>query len=316
MGRFKIVFILALLLFVILELFISFKKATPASEKRVEKKVVSVSTFFIYDIVRHLAEDSVKVVNILPFGTDPHSFEPTPKLMANLEKSSLIIISGAGLEPWVDSMHFAQEKVLDISQFVKLRELGSDEFDYHEHHDDQCAHSKIDPHYWLDFSNMRIATKKITEALIELRPEYKGFYLQNEERYLRMLQRLQKSYARYLKNCSVDTIIVNHNAIGYLAEQYNFHVEPLSGLSPEANPTPEDMKRIFRQIKEHGADTIFFENFISDKAMRTIANDAHVKLDFLEPLGNITADEAEANVTYEDIMYKNLEKLSKALECN
>ena len=35
----------------------------------------------------------------------------------------------------------------------------------------------------------------------------------------------------------------------------------------------------------------------------------------LQPLGNITADEAKANLSYEDIMRKNLQKISQALEC-
>ena len=315
MRKFKIVAVVLILFLGLLELFVSNGSKQSNSATQAKKDIVSVSTFFIYDITKHLAGNSVELVNILPFGVDPHSFEPTPKLMASLEKSSLLIISGAGLEPWIDSMKLSS-KILDLSHFVKLRELGADEFEHHKHHDAQCAHNNIDPHYWLDFSNMKIATLKIRDALVELKPDYKGYYIDNANKYLSMLEKLEKSYNRYLQSCQSDTIILNHNAIGYLAQNYNFHAESLSGLSPEANPTPSDMKRIFQKIKENGVTTIFFENFVSDKAMRTIAEDAHVKIDFLEPLGNITADEAKANVTYEDIMYKNLKKLSKALSCN
>jgi len=311
MQKFKILFLLLALFLVVLELFLS----KDTQKKLPEKSIVSVSTFFLYDISQHLAGETLEIVNILPFGTDPHSFEPTPRLMANLERSSLLIISGAGLEPWIDAMKIKSE-TLDISSFVQLRELDSDEFEHHEHHDEQCAHSNIDPHYWLDFANMKIATQKIRDAFIKLKPEYEGFYIDNANKYLIMLQKLEQSYEKKIQNCSVNTVILNHNAIGYLAKKYSFNVESLSGLSPEANPTPTDMKRIFQKIKENGVSTIFFENFVSDKAMRTIANDANVKIDFLEPLGNITADEAEVNATYEDIMYKNLEKLSKALSCN
>ena len=312
MKKFKIVFLLLVLTLVVLGFFVSKDKNVEVVET---KKIVSVSTFFIYDIAKHIAGNTLKIVNILPFGTDPHSFEPTPKLMASIEKSALVIYSGAGLEPWIDAIKF-KSKAIDLSKHVKLRELGSDEFEFHAHHDEQCAHSKIDPHYWLDFQNMQIATNVITEEFIKLEPKYKGFYLENRDKYIKMLQKLEKSYKRYLSACKVNTVILNHNAIGYLANKYGFHAESLSGLSPEANPTPDDMKRIFRIIKEHGASTIFFENFVSNKAMQTIAHDAKVKIDFLEPLGNITADEAKENITYEDIMYKNLEKLSKALVCH
>ena len=311
MKKFKIVLVILVSILALLMVF-----APKTSSKNIaSKKIVTVSTFFIYDITKHIAKNTVDIVNILPFGTDPHSFEPTPKLMASIEKSSLVILSGAGLEPWVDAIEF-KVKSVDISKYVKLRELGEHEFEFHAHHDEQCAHTKIDPHYWLDFSNMIIATDVITEELIELEPKNRGFYLDNRDKYLKVLKKLEKSYKRYLSSCNLDTVILNHNAISYLAENYGFHAESLSGLSPEANPTPADIKRVFKSIKEHGASTIFFENFVSSKMMQTIAKDANVKIDSIEPLGNITADEAKANTTYEDIMYKNLEKLSKALVCN
>jgi len=49
--------------------------------------------------------------------------------------------------------------------------------------------------------------------------------------------------------------------------------------------------------------------------IKTIANDAKIKFELFEPLGNITADEANAGATYEDIMKKNLKKLTEALQC-
>ena len=67
--------------------------------------------------------------------------------MAAIEKSDLVIYSGAGLEPWTQGFHF-KSKVIDMSKNVKLRELKTNEFEHHEHHDAQCAHSSIDPHYW------------------------------------------------------------------------------------------------------------------------------------------------------------------------
>ena len=60
---------------------------------------------------------------------------------------------------------------------------------------------------------------------------------------------------------------------------------------------------------------IFFESFVSDKVMKSIAKDLAVRVDVLQPLGNITADEAKKHLTYEDIMRGNLVKLHKALEC-
>ena len=130
-----------------------------------------------------------------------------------------------------------------------------------------------------------------------------------------MLNRLDSQYKSKISECKLDTIIVNHNAFSYLSHNYGFHVEALSGLSPEAQPSAKNMIKLIEHIKEHNISTIFFESFVSDKAIKSIAHDAKVSVDVLQPLGNITANEAEKNLSYEDIMKINLEKISKVLEC-
>ena len=281
----------------------------------VQKPIVSVTTFALYDIVKHIAADTVEIVNILPFGVDPHSFEPTPQLMAKIEKSALVIYSGAGLEPWVDGFHF-KSRAIDMSHYVQLRELADNEHATHEHHHDAShVHNTVDPHYWLDFNNMKTATKVITKALIAILPQHKVLYEQNEKKYIQMLNKLDSEYKQRLSSCKASSVVVSHNALGYLARNYGFHVESLTGLSPEAQPSAKDVTRIMHDIKKEGVTTIFFEHFVNDKVIKSIATDTHINIDVFQPLGNITKDEAEAGLTYEDIMKRNLDKLSKALLC-
>ena len=311
MKNFKIIALVLVVGLALLQLFMFNENVI----EKPTKPTISVSTFSLYDVTKHIAQDSVEIVNILPFGVDPHSFEPTPKLMAAIEKSALVIYSGAGLEPWIEAIEF-KNRVVNMSQYVKLRDLGDDEFEFHHHHDEQCAHNRLDPHYWLDFSNMRQAALLITQELIKIVPKNRDVYLKNRDKYLYMLEKLDENYSKYLSNCKIDTVILNHNSIGYLATKYNFHAESLSGLSPEANPTASDIKRVFQEIEADGVHTIFYENFVSNKVIQTIAKDANVDVEVFQSLGNITADEARANATYEDLMYLNLKKLSKALMCN
>ena len=85
--------------------------------------------------------------------------------------------------------------------------------------------------------------------------------------------------------------------------------------APEAEPSAKTMIELIKHIKEHKVGTVFFESFASDRAIKSIAKEAKVKVDMLQPLGNITADEAKANLSYEDIMRQNLQKIAQALEC-
>lgn len=310
MKIFKIIAVLLVLVFILLELFVF----NSNEENKEKKPVVSVSTFSLYDITHHIVGDSVELVNILPFGVDPHSFELTPKIMAKIEKSALVFYSGAGLEPWVEKISFNVAPV-NMSFYVKLRELGSDEFEFHKHHDKQCAHNTLDPHYWLDFQNMKKMTAVITKELIRILPANKEIYEANREAYMKMLDSLDAKYKAELASCKLRHVIINHNSLGYLAHRYGFHAESLSGLSPEADPTSTDIKRVLQEIKEDGVSTVFYESFVNSKVMKSISEDSHVEIEVLQPLGNITADEARAGATYESLMLQNLEKLSKAMIC-
>jgi len=303
----NVVFILVLIALIF---WIMTKDENTKQNKISNKPTVSLSTFSLYDIARHVGGDSVNLVMILPFGVDPHSFEPTPKLMAKIFKSSLVVYSGAGLEPWTEGFDF-QGRVIDMSKKVKLKKLGS----HHHHEHTKHKLGSYDPHYWLDISNMIIATNVITDELIKILPQNKELYLKNKDKYIESLKKLDADYKTKLSTCQGNTIIVNHNAFSYMADNYHFNVEALSGLSPEAEPSAKKMIELVNDVREHNISVVFFESFVSDKAIKSIAKEAKVSVGVLQPLGNITADEAKKHLSFEDIMRENLQKISEALRC-
>ncbi|WP_455757283.1 metal ABC transporter substrate-binding protein [Sulfurimonas sp.] len=284
------------------------------SEEKVLKPIVVLSTFSLYDIAKHIAADSFDLVMLLPVGVDAHSYEPTPKMMEKLNKSPLVIYSGAGLESWTKNLEL-KNRVVDMSKYIQLRELESNEYHIHEHHDKQCTHEKIDPHYWLNIDNMRRATDIITQEFIDLEYSSKEKFLKNRDSYLAMLNRLDKIYKEELSSCYLDTMIVNHNAFSYLSHKYGFNLKSLSGFSPNKKVAPKDIIRISNEIKMHKVSTVFYEDFASNETIKSLAQEAKVEVDTLQPLANITKEDLEKNYTYEDIMENNLIKISKALIC-
>lgn len=291
-----------------------FNQKNNTKEEDLDKKIiVSVSSFALYDITRSIAKDSLHVFSILPFGVDPHSYEPTPKTMANIEKSALVIYSGSGLEPWIHNYTF-KKKVLDISKFVHLRKLTKEE--EHEHHHIGEHESGIDPHYWLSIENMKIATNAITKELKTLKPENELLYAKRQKHYLKDLDSLAEQYRHSLRDCKRQSIVVSHNAYGYLSEEFGFKVISLNGLSPEAHTDAKNIQKIIETIKKQNISLLFSESFANTKTMHAIANEESLKVDTLDALGNITADEMKRHLSYKDIMQINLHKITKALECN
>jgi len=301
-------YILFFLTIIIIAVFLTNQK----KEIKISEKLIVVSTFSTYDIVKTISNGSLKIVNILPFGVDAHTYAPSPAKMVQIEKASLLIYSGAGLEPWTKGFIFSK-RVLNLSKYVDLKELDESS----NHHDVHHVHlNSLDPHYWLDVENMKKATNIITEKLIKISPKNKTEYLQRRDKYLIMLKNLDNKYKISLLQCKQTNLIVNHNAFNYLADKYNFNVESLSGLSPDSLPSAKSIINLIEIVKKYNISTIFFENFVSDVSIRAIAEEAKISVDVLQTLGNITANEFERNVTYEIMMLENLEKISKALSCH
>jgi len=274
-----------------------------------KKRTVALSTFSLYDITKHIVDDTAKVTMILPFGVDAHSYEPSPKQVAELHDSDLVIYSGAGLEPWCKNFEFTN-KAIDMSRYIELIRFDANSVHEHKHKD-----SGADPHYWLSIENMIKATKVIKTELIRLIPINKELYEKNTLSYINMLKKLDKDYKKRLSECKLDTIIVNHNAYSYLSSSYSFNIEALNGLSPDAQTNAKNMINLIEDIKKHNVSTIFYESFSSDKAIKSIAKETNINVESLHPLSNITSDEAMKQLSYESIMRNNLEKISKALEC-
>jgi len=284
------------------------------------KKVVSLSTFTLYDIAQHIAEDTLELVRIIPSGVDIHAYEPTPNIMAKVEKSNLLIYNGAQLEPWLGSFNF-KHKAIEIADYISLKHVNNvneDEHEghgHHEHHGNACSHSQFDPHFWFDVENMKDTAEIITYEFIRLEPNNKALYIDNKKKYLKMLDKLDGIYKEKLKTCTLNTIITNHNAFSYLSDKYGFKVSSLKGLSPDSEPSPKDVIRIIDAIEKLQAPIIFFEDFSSNKSMQELANRANIKIDSLHTLGNTTKKDAEQSLTYEDIMLQNLTKIQEALVC-
>ena len=296
------------------------------SKKETNKPLIVVSTFSLYDVLTHLARDRAEVVMIVPFGVDVHAYEPTPKDMIRIEKSDLFVFSGAGLEPWTDAFGHYKHGI-DMSRHVFLLENDTHQNEdptedtKNEMNDDpgytaHAHHGTVDPHYWLDIDNMLKITDKLEEVLLDLLEKDAADDIHaHAVIYRKGLQILDGLFQKRLASCRLDTIVVSHNAFGYLAKRYGFDVAALSGLSPDAMPSAKTMAKIADLVQAKKLNTVFYESFVSDQLIQSIAKESGARVEVLQPLANITAEEAEQFQDYKLLMNINLQKLRNALEC-
>jgi len=257
---------------------------------------VSVTIYPVYDIVKNIGGDKISLNQIIPFGREPHSFEPTPKDVMKISNSQLFIYTGTHLDEWaVGLTNFSKDsdKFLKLSESVKI--------------------VNGDPHFWLSIKNMEIVAKKIAERVEKLDPKNRNYYQTNLENYLKRLEKLHNDFKSELSRCEKDSIIINHDAFKYLARDYNFKTYAVMGLSPDDKPSAKALAEIVDIVKSNSISTLFFEELASSSVMDTIAKETGVKVSSLSPLGNVPPEKVD--IGYIDLMEEMLNKLKEALVC-
>jgi zinc transport system substrate-binding protein len=109
--------------------------------------------------------------------------------------------------------------------------------------------------------------------------------------------------------------VTSHAAFGYLADRYRLDQVALTGLSPEAEPSPRDLEKLVNDVRRTGADVVFTETLVSPRLADTIAREAGATTAVLDPIEGLTRDEVDAGEDYVSRMRSNLATLRKALGC-
>jgi zinc transport system substrate-binding protein len=269
-------------------------------------------------VAKRVAGDQADVVNLTTPGIEPHDLEPSPRDVAAIAGADLVIVE-KGFQPAIDQTteQNAEGAVLDAADIVNLVPFGEAASDQHEGtpaEDDHDSHDRgdLDPHFWQDPARMALLADAIAKELGAADPERQGDYAANAASFGSELDALDAAYETGLAGCARDTIVVSHDAFGYLAK-YDLVIEPIAGLSPDAEPTPGGLANLRDLIENEGVTTVFSETLVSPELAETLAREAGVNTAVLDPIEGLS-DDSEGE-DYLSIMRSNLAALRQANGC-
>lgn len=276
-------------------------------------------------VASRVAGDRVEVENLTQPGGEPHDLDLTPRETARIVDGDLVVHE-SGFQPAVDASveENATGVVLDAAAVVDLLDgEGHAESEHQEESGEESGeegheeeghedHGDLDPHFWQDPLRMADLGDAVADELAGIDPDGAEDYAANAAALRADLEELDARYASTLASCERTTVVVSHDAFGYLTK-YGLDMEPIAGLSPDAEPTPADLARLQDLIASDGVTTVFSERLVSSALADSLAGDAGVEtavLDPIEGLGDETSDE-----DYLSLMDANLEELAEANGC-
>jgi len=266
-------------------------------------KVVSSCSIF-EDMVKNIAGELVEIQSIVPIGGDPHLHSPTPRDARIVQGADLIFINGLTFEGWIEELiensGTTGETILITTG---IKPIAS-----------QIYADSADPHAWMNAENGLIYIKNITDALIKADPanrdQYTGNYNQYKGKIIQAHQDIKAEIAKVPESRRV--LITSHDAFSYFGNEYGLQVEPIIGVSTEADVQTSDMIRVAKTIKEKQVPAVFVESTINPKILQQIAKDNDVKIGgelFADSLGKLGTE----GDTYVGMLIHNAKTIAKGL---
>ncbi|MBQ0886759.1 zinc ABC transporter substrate-binding protein [Streptomyces sp. RM72] len=283
-----------------------------------------VASFYPMEyLAEQIGGDHVNVTTLTEPGQEPHDLELSAKQTAQMGEADAVLYLKS-LQPAVDEA-IGQSDVktkIDAASLTKLEDHGNVEHDHDhggEEHADEHAEEEhaeggehpLDPHVWLDPVKYAEIAEGVAKSFEKADPDNAADYRKNADALAKKLADLNTAYKDGLAKTDTKVFFTNHAAFGYLAERYGLTQEAINGLDPESEPSPARIKELQQEAKADGVTTVFYETLVSDKTAKTLAKDAGLKTDVLDPLEGIT-DKSKGE-DYLEVMESNLKALETAL---
>ncbi|MFT3872272.1 MAG: metal ABC transporter substrate-binding protein [Nocardioides sp.] len=280
-------------------------------------KVSVVAAFYPLQFVAETVGGSAVVVtNLTQPGAEPHDLELSIAETAEVSQADVVVYLN-GFQAAVDAAAGqATGEILDVGPVAGLEETGHHGHDHEggEEHESsgEAGLGDLDPHFWQDPLKLAAVADAVADRLATVDPDHAADYRARATDLRADLERLDGDFAAGLRSCKRHTVVVSHDAFGYLT-RYGLEFESIAGLSPDAEPTPADLARLQDLIRSDQITTVFGERLASPKMAQTLADDLGISMRVLDPIEGL--DKSTADEDYLSLMRQNLAELQEANQC-
>ncbi|KGA08582.1 MAG: hypothetical protein GM45_4830 [actinobacterium acAMD-5] len=186
--------------------------------------------------------------------------------------------------------------------------------DGHADHADEDGHENhglLDPHFWLDPKRVSDAAGFLGAEISKLSADCATKVEVTVPAVQAQLEDLTQEFETSLATCSSRTIVVSHEAFGYLADAFNLEQIGVAGLDPEGEPSAARLKEVIDLANSLGVSAVFTESTVNPDVAQTLADALEVGILTLDPL-----EIASVSKDYISLMQTNLESLRSGLNCS
>ena len=261
----------------ILTLFICFACGNTAQKS--EKAIITVTIEPLRYFTEAIAGENYQVVSMVPKGSSPESYDPTPQKLVNLSKSQAYFrIGHIGFEQaWMKKLeaNCPNMKIYDTSKGIDLiRDKGH----WHGNHFHEGG---VEPHIWNSTQNALIIADNIYQALCELDSTHQADYKNRLDRLKQSIQQTDAETRKLLENAD-STFLIYHPALSYFARDYG--LKQISIEEGGKEPSPAQLKKLIETCRNENVHTIFVQQEFDQRNAQLIAHELGIDIVSINPL--------------------------------
>lgn len=250
------------------------------SEEKQPSVLVSILPYKYF--TDHIAGDLVKTDVLIPPGTTPHVYDPTPRQMAEIGNMDIYFYNGnlAFEKSWIGKMksNYPDLEMINLSKGIQL--IG-------EHAHDGNTHGN-DPHTWLSARNGKIIARDIFNALAKTYPQHKAIFQKNYQLLLNKINKLDSEIQKELSGIKSRKFMIFHPSLSYFARDYDLEQIPIEFEGKE--PSPSRLRESIDLAKKEGLKTILIQKEFDEENAEIIGREIGGHVVQIDPLAEDWAD--------------------------
>lgn len=264
---------------------------------------VAATTLPVYQFTSRLCEDTgISVARLVTESVSClHDYSLNVSQVRAIEAAQVVVLSGAGLEEFLDDALDGAQAVIDSSEGISLIECHEG----HHHEEESYRHHEADPHIWLSPANAKIMAENICAGLCVQFPEHTATFETNLAALIADIDALSEYGEAQLSDLQCRELITFHDGFAYFADTYDLSILEAVEEESGSEASAQELIHLIDTIQAHALPAIFTEQNGSVSAAQIIAAETGVK--------SFALDMAMAGDDWFSAMYHNIDTVKEAL---
>lgn len=273
---------------------------------------IVATTGMIADAARQVGGDAVAVTALMGPGVDPHAYRQTRSDIVALTRADLVLWHGLYLEAQLEELMLRlgkTRKVIAVAEGLPRDRLRA--------HPEYAG--RFDPHVWMVPGLWAAVIDRMTEVLIDARPEAADMFRANAAAHKADIARLQ-AYGETVLATVPDAsrvLLTAHDAFGYFGRDFGFEVVGIQGISTESEAGLSRIRALVDLLVDRDVRAVFVESSVSDRNLRALIEGAAARGHQVVIGGELFSDAMGPDGSYEGtfigMLDHNITTITRAL---